>query len=468
MTDAGASLALDLAAAAIPSVLRAGGQRGGRSATVRYAWHDTLDGVLAAGRRVLVHWRAAGCTGWRIDPLDPSADPALSVATLPRIGQEVPANLHAFAHFSGGRRAFAVGPVRCILLDGSLSTSTSSQPLHRLILTGPAAEVASLALALPAVRPAAHSVAELARRLADRADPFLPAPLPRLGPEQTLNEAIALILQHFALLLQASVPAAAAGQGVEPVHQMRVALRRLRSALRLVRRAAPGLALHTTALRQLGQTLGPARDWDVFLAGLGPAAAAALPDAKKMAPLLAAARRRRAEAYVALRGEFADDAFRRLIMALTCAGVARPWTEAAAADHDALDAGLDRFANHALARQWRRLLAPGGDLAGLPEPRLHAIRLEAKRMRYAAELLAPLFPGRDAERLITRLRLLQDQLGHLNDGAVAATLMAELGPAGRGFAGGAVRGLVAGRGDGLRSGIAEAWRKLRKTSPFWA
>ena len=62
--------------------------------------------------------------------------------------------------------------------------------------------------------------------------------------------------------------------------------------------------------------------------------------------------------------------------------------------------------------------------------------------------------------------MLQERLGHLNDGAVAAGLMAELGAA-RGYAGGVVRGFVAAQAAGARSRIGRSWRKFHRLDPFW-
>ncbi|MCX7383976.1 MAG: CHAD domain-containing protein, partial [Alphaproteobacteria bacterium] len=176
-----------------------------------------------------------------------------------------------------------------------------------------------------------------------------------------------------------------------------------------------------------------------------------------------AARRQHRDAYADLRAHLADDAFRLLVLDLALAASCAPWDAAEGAE----PRGLARFAAVALTRQWRRLLAPGRNLDGLAEARLHEIRIEAKRMRYAAELFAPLFPRRESARLMARLKTVQDLLGHLNDGATARSLMARLGGTGQGFAGGAVHGFVAAAGGAQRPGIEEAWRRLRKAPVFW-
>jgi hypothetical protein len=65
---------------------------------------------------------------------------------------------------------------------------------------------------------------------------------------------------------------------------------------------------------------------------------------------------------------------------------------------------------------------------------------------------------------------LQESLGTLNDGAVAADLLAALpgGGADRAFAIGAVRGFLAARGGASRGEIARKWKKFRKQEPFWS
>ena len=119
-----------------------------------------------------------------------------------------------------------------------------------------------------------------------------------------------------------------------------------------------------------------------------------------------------------------------------------------------------------LQRRLRPLREPGADIDALPAAALHGLRLHGKRLRYACEFFAPLFPGRHARRFIRRLSVLQERLGHLNDGAVAAALMAELGAA-RGFAGGVVCGFVAAQAAGSRAHIARSWRKFHRLDPFW-
>ena len=194
-----------------------------------------------------------------------------------------------------------------------------------------------------------------------------------------------------------------------------------------------------------------------------------------MQRLVAAARRRRAAGDDALRGVLAGDRFRRLGITLAALAGTRPWqragiadAEAAARQAEALDVSLHEYAARALTRRLRHLLAEGADISGLPDRTLHQIRLRAKQLRYGTEIFAPLYPRRDTKRFVRRLTSLQEWLGRLNDGAVAAALIAELGATGgRGFAAGVVRGFVAAGAGDARAEIERSWRKFRQAKPFW-
>ena len=297
----------------------------------------------------------------------------------------------------------------------------------------------------------AESLAAAALTAALRPIPPGSADRPKLTPDLSLGTACALICAHLTPIILrrgehlATSPTAIPAEP-EHVHQMRVALRRLRSALAVFGRALPCAELDTAraGLKALAAVLGPARDWDVFSAGTARAVAAAFPDDPAVRRLLAAADRRRATCHADLRAYLASPAYRRLGITLAALAATTPWENAIGPEDAPPPDDLETFATHALSRALRRVLAPGPDIEALPEDELHAIRLQAKRLRYVAEMFAPLFPRRDTGQFLRRLSALQEVLGHLNDGAVAAGLMDQLGPAvAHGFGAGAARGFIA-------------------------
>jgi CHAD domain-containing protein len=96
---------------------------------------------------------------------------------------------------------------------------------------------------------------------------------------------------------------------------------------------------------------------------------------------------------------------------------------------------------------------------------LHTVRIQAKRARYAAELAAPEV-GRPAERLIDRLKHLQDILGANQDAVVAEARLRELASEGSHRGIGLVAGLLVERQRARRRAAREAfeewWPKVRR------
>ena len=85
-----------------------------------------------------------------------------------------------------------------------------------------------------------------------------------------------------------------------------------------------------------------------------------------------------------------------------------------------------------LDRQWRKVRRHGGALAALDADAQHQLRLDIKRLRYAAEFLAGLYATRPLsgrrDRFIAGLKALQEQLGLLNDLRIGATLTRQFAP----------------------------------------
>jgi CHAD domain-containing protein len=256
------------------------------------------------------------------------------------------------------------------------------------------------------------------------------------------------------------------------VHQARVAIRRLRSALTLFRPAigCAAVAGLKDRLGTLARALGPARDWDVFIAGALGEIIAAFPAEAAIARLAGAAEATRAAAYAEVRAALAAPAFRLLALDLAAAVAAPPWR--AADDPEAAglrEAPLAAFARAALARRHKRLMRAGEGFAQLDIAALHALRIQAKRMRYAGELFGALYGTKKRRRFQRAVGAVQDALGHLNDTAVAAQLMRALAKRepGRAWAAGVVQGWVAAKAAHAYEDAAEAWAALAGRAPFW-
>jgi triphosphatase len=218
--------------------------------------------------------------------------------------------------------------------------------------------------------------------------------------------------------------------------------------------------------------LGPARDWDVFLGGIAAEVAAAVPGDRRIDGLLRAAAKEREAAYAAVAQMLDGAAWRLLLLDGLELLLTRPWRDGAEEQRrDMLDAPATAFGCDILDRRWTRLRRDGSDFASLTAEELHELRLDGKRLRYAAELFAPLFGAKAGRRFLRRLAALQDGLGLANDAAVARGLTARLarqGDAGRAWATGVVDGWSAARVAADRGAAQKAWARLQGKDRFWS
>lgn len=226
----------------------------------------------------------------------------------------------------------------------------------------------------------------------------------------------------------------------EAVHDFRVALRRIRSALRVHRkglepafeaRVAPGL-------RWIAARAGAVRDLDVLATDTLPAIEGRL----GASPGRAFVRRleyERALRRDSLRRALASRRYAKLIADL------EGW--AGSPESAPKPRRLRAFAARVLQRQHRRVVR----VARRPEaatPRgRHRVRIEAKRLRYALQGYASIFTGRDAARYEKRLGEMQEDLGRANDAVVARRCLARLKPGAK-FMAHARRVLAAQEGEG--------------------
>ena len=238
---------------------------------------------------------------------------------------------------------------------------------------------------------------------------------PDLGPtdiaadDRAVDRAYAVIRRRAAEFL-AREAGAALGEDVEQLHDMRVATRRLRAALRVFDGVLPQSLMDTRdELRWFAQSLGAVRDLDVqleHLAGLRDAAGWA--EATALAPLVTQFERQHAEARTELLAAMDSDRYARLVATLRSVLLAGPQPEAD--DASSRDEG-----RRIILRRYRRFEADARALRrDSPHVQFHALRIRGKRLRYSLEFFVDLF-GRSGARALTSLRTLQDLLGELQD-----------------------------------------------------
>jgi triphosphatase len=457
-----------------------------RSRPVRIVWHDSPDRTLVQQGLALAEQRPE----WRLERLHPDTQPwppgmpspVLETARDPSVlGHALPNPLVPVAAFEGRSTSLTLvseqAPVALTLMRGVVRAVAGEHLVCRVRLDGPASAVQALAMALTGELRLALPRTSLAGE-AIAVAMGVPASPRREGAAElpaglSMAAAFSYVVGHLTDVILYFAPVAAQGQdGPEPVHQMRVAVRRLRSTIKVFRRAVncPDVDAVDGGLKALADKLAPTRDWDVFVTETGAAVADAFPTEKRLQRLLAAAERCRRTCHDELRAVLIGPEFRRLGIELACLAGSQEWqANLVDTERAELDAPLEEFAARLLNRRLKRLWQVEGDINQLEPAAMHAIRLRAKRLRYAAEIFAPLYRGKTTSRFIRQLTTLQNRLGTLNDAAVASSLLGELARnGGQAFANGLVLGFVGARGERTRKRISQAWEKLRRVTPFWS
>jgi inorganic triphosphatase YgiF len=270
--------------------------------------------------------------------------------------------------------------------------------------------------------PAVASKAERGYRLFENTapQPFKAKPPPLdagMTPIEAFRSIALACLEHF----QRNEPGLQDGGQVEFVHQARVALRRLRSAIKLFAPLLP--PEFVTAYGQTWQTLagalGDARNWDVFLGETLPPLQAQFPDHHDLKRLRNAARQRTRRARRAIARLLALREYPSLVV---------EFTAAIHALSDPQPLALKKFANQRLAQHQRRARKLAENHATLTTADRHRMRIAFKKLRYASEFFAPLIPAKRLAPALTALGRLQDELGLINDHVTAEALIKEVLP----------------------------------------
>jgi len=212
------------------------------------------------------------------------------------------------------------------------------------------------------------------------------------------------------------------------IHQLRVALRRLRALLKLF---APILPVDFAGdwnlrLRDNARRLGEARDLDVLNTELlGPVTAGALADAASMAELLRTASQAREDGHLALVQALEQAPQGRLLLEFGTALMQLPPSAPKQTGRDSLAAAVDlrKFARLRVARLRKRIRKQFDAASALEPARLHALRVGFKQLRYSLEFLAPLFPPKTLARYQRDLKKALRTLGFLQDVDIARERM---------------------------------------------
>jgi len=371
----------------------------------------------------------------------------------------------------------STGDLELALDEGVVRAGTAEEPLCEAELELKAGssecllETAAKLFAKETVRLAQSSKAErgftLALGKSDVAiEPRRSEPV-ELDADQSCGEAFGLIVRSAIVQIEANREALLQTDDAEAAHQLRIGLRRLRSALRALRPLNDTPVLHEfeAHARTLARTVGILRDADVLIEDIYAPVAGAMKDDPGLPRLREAVVAHRAHMRGEVRAALLGPQWSALQLYLAL------WPRTIA-EIPAFAAPVAEVAIEALDKAWKRVARYGKRLDGLASEEKHEMRKALKMLRYKAEFFASLYPEKQTRPFLKRAKALQDIFGYINDVAAAQRLnalchegCADSREAQR--AAGYILGWHTSEAAHRWAGVEAGWQQLRETARFW-
>ncbi len=380
----------------------------------------------------------------------------------------------------------ASGEVEVAIDRGSIIASERSEPIREVeieLVKGDVRAVFEVAKVLFETGPLRFATQNKAARgyALARAetpkDPFLArnAGLMRYGPDVPVETAARDVLRDCFAQIAHNMVVVAESDASEGPHQLRVGLRRLRTAFAVFGPSlGPGsVAALSVEARRLGKVVGELRDLDVLIGEVVAAHAGRGLDRPAREALAAALEERRRNVRASVRSALAAPETIGFVLDLGQLIEARGWlapsdysqTERLATPLGSLAPNLMRARSAKVARKAR-------GLRHLDDEELHDLRKELKKLRYIADILDPVFAEKNVKAYIQALKRLQDTFGGLNDMTMAAQYLT--GPEAPGRANpdiqravGWVLGALAVSAPQDRPKLFKRWAQFEEIRPFW-
>jgi len=384
------------------------------------------------------------------------------------------------------RTTFAIEPTPATRIEAAVDQGEiratgglETEPISEIELelkSGDAATLYEVALRLLDVAPIrieTRSKSDRGYQLGEEAAPPVAHAEPVvLSPTMTVEAALQEIGRAcLAHLLHNEAPALA--MAPEGVHQMRVAVRRIRSAISAFKKVLPAADRRRVSeeLAWLVNILGRARNLDVIASELLLPARAELSYEPGIDELAKALDRERAAGYQRVEHAILSERYAAGMLRLSHWFESRGWRNRSTKQSALLSSPIAEVAPRLLDRRWRDLRKRSKRFGRSTAQQRHKLRIAGKKFRYTMELLGSLFDPEDLQEFLKRLKRLQDDLGYANDVRVAHGMLSELCV-------GAPRGPVARAGVRLlewhEQVLTKSKRTLRKrldqlsrAEPFW-
>jgi len=313
--------------------------------------------------------------------------------------------------------------------SGNIRAGQASRPISELELelkSGESAQLFKLALVLLDIVPleVEHtSKAEYGYLLYRAAQPTVSkSNFPGLAKSPDAASALRSMIGSCLLHLQANISGTIQKLDEEYLHQVRVALRRLRVVLAVTAsfRADDELSELHQQVEELCVEFGRLREWDVFVTQILAPLRKRLPEQDGLR-LLHASEEQREQHHAIVESKLQSQDYQRFLLRFGAWMHGDYWRKPAT-----VNLTLPCFAAHILDKRNRQVSKRSKHLSIADPGQLHLLRIACKKLRYSAEIFASLFDPSRAKRHLSALTMLQNTLGTLNDITVARRLLNEL------------------------------------------
>ena len=298
-----------------------------------------------------------------------------------------------------------------------------------------------------------------------------------LAKDATVEQVLTEVVQHCLDHLQANEPFLLTSDDTEGVHQVRVALRRMRAALQLFKSALPEeqFGWIVAEAKWLTGELSAVRAWDVFAEEFVAPVATFHSADEGFDALSSAVNLARQQSYHRARDVILSERYTDFLLRVSAWLSSRAWRKQAVSEQTARL--LDPIVEHCsklLRKRDSRVRKQCQKFEDLSDAELHELRLAVKKLRYAVDFFENLYPTKRVKPYRKRLAKLQDGLGYLNDVVTADALAHEL--AGKGekqlastvtYAGGLTVGWHRHAALAVKRQLAKDVSRFLVSKPFW-
>ncbi len=307
---------------------------------------------------------------------------------------------------------------------------------------------------------------------------------PKLRVGMSAGRAFTLIGRACLRHLVANEPGVMSRDG-NALHQMRVALRRLRAAISVFSEIVNDDRVSTikTELRWLTREFGPARDFDTFLVEVLRPLQRQLSNEPGFVSIKRMFVRKRLKSYRQAQETVQSARFRSLILDAAEWVETGSWSTSEDAQLRARrEMPIEIYASEQLSRRCKKIKRLGAKIGDLTAEQLHRLRIQVKKARYAVEFFSGVYPGKKSakqcKRIQKALMRLQNYLGGINDIVTRKALLADTianparGLSGeqsrhRAFAAGLIVGDQQARFQNLINCSSSAYARFVGAKAFW-